>query len=63
MRKFQEYYLLNSIYSTNINLEYYLLNGIYNININLKSLNNIYSPNVNLKLIKIFKFLIKILLV
>jgi len=48
MRKFKEYYLLNSIYSTNINL---------------KSLNNIYSTNVNLKSVKIFKFLIKILLV
>jgi len=47
IRKFQEYYLLNNIYSTNMNL---------------KSLNNIYSTNVNLKSVKIFKFLIKILL-
>ena len=40
MRKFQKYYLLNNIYSTNINL---------------KSLNNIYSiDDVNLNSIKIF---------
>jgi len=45
IRKFEEYYLLNSIYSTNINL---------------KSLHNIYSTNVNLKSVKIFKILIKI---
>jgi len=46
MRKFQKYYLLNNIYSTNINLK-----------------SNIYSINVNLESVKIFKFLIEILLV